>query len=179
HDGVSVTASAPARNLLLTDADIDASGYDTDLRVLPPLRPESDRLALLEAVRDGTIDALISDHVPWGREDKELEFAWAQPGATGLGTALRAAWTALDGDLPRVLQVMSAGPGRIVGRGGRLAVGEPADVAVLEDAAPGVVDGKRFGRAHNEPLHGRALRGAVRLTLVEGRVAFRAVSRGD
>lgn len=179
HDGVRVTASAPARNLLLNDADIEASGYDTHLRVLPPLRPESDRLALLEAVRDGTLDALISDHVPWGREDKELEFAWAQPGATGLSTALRAAWTALDGDLGCVLRVLSVGPGRIAGRGGRVAVGEAADLTVLEDASPSAVDGRRFGRAHNEPLHGRALRGAVRLTLVDGRVAFRAAASGD
>ena len=81
NDGVLVTASAPARNLLLTDAGIEKQGYATHLRVVPPLRPEEDRLALLAAVRDGTVDALISDHVPWGREDKELEFAWAQPGA--------------------------------------------------------------------------------------------------
>ena len=178
QDGVRVTASAPARNLLLTDADIESSGYDTRLRVMPPLRPDADRAALLRAVRDGTLDALVSDHVPWGQEDKELEFAWAQPGATGLATALAAAWTALDGDAALVWSLLSAGPGRVLGRGGRLEVGALADVVVVEDG-PGVrVDGRRFGRAHNEPLHGRTLRGRVRLTLVAGRGAFRAVESG-
>lgn len=177
-DGVRVTASAPARNLLLTDAEIERSGYDTRLRVMPPLRPEADREALLRAAGDGTLDALISDHVPWGQEDKELEFAWAQPGATGLATALRAAWTALDGDLARVLDLLSAGPGRVLGRGGRLAVGDVADVVVLVDEPGAPVDGRRFGRAHNEPLEGRRLRGRVRLTLVSGEVVFRAVASG-
>jgi dihydroorotase len=171
-----VTASAPARNLLLTDADIESSGYDTRLRVMPPLRPEADRVALLRAATDGTLDALISDHVPWGQEDKELEFAWAQPGATGLATALHAAWTALDGDLGRVLALLSVGPGRVLGRGGRLVVGGVADITVLEDADGGPIDGRRFGRAHNEPLAGRSLRGRVRATLVSGQLVFRAVA---
>jgi dihydroorotase len=177
-DGVRVTASAPARNLLLTDEDIETRGYDTRLRVMPPLRPEADRVALLRAAQDGTLDALISDHVPWGQEDKELEFAWAQPGATGLATALRAAWTALDGDLGRVLSLLSEGPGRVLGRGGRLAEGEPADVVVLEDVDGGAVDGRRFGRAHNEPLDGRSLRGRVLATVVSGQLVFRAVASG-
>lgn len=174
-DGVRVTASAPARSLLLTDEDIERSGYDTHLRVVPPLRPDGDRRALLAAVRDGTLDAIVSDHVPWGREDKELEFAWARPGATGLASALRAVFTALGGDLGLALRVLSVGPSSLIGRGHGLAVGAPADVLVFEDAPAAPLDGRRFGRAHNEPLHGRALRGRVRLTLRAGRVAFRAV----
>lgn len=174
-DGVRVTASAPARNLILTDLDIERSGYDTRLRVVPPLRPESDRQALLRAVKDGTIDALISDHVPWGREDKELEFAWARPGALGLASALRAVYTALDGDLRQTLEVLAAGPGRVLGMAGSLAVGASADVLVFDEGPATVFDGSRFGRARNEPLDGHTLRGGVRMTLRAGRLVFRAV----
>jgi len=178
-DGVRVTASAPARNLLLTDRDIEVRGYDTRLRVVPPLRSEADREALVRAVRDGTIDALISDHVPWGREDKELEFAWARPGALGLASALRAVFTALEGDIWQTLEVLAAGPGAVLGRGGRLDPGVPADILVFDEAPATSFDGHRFGRARNEPLHGRPLRGAVRMTFRAGRLVFPAVpSRG-
>ncbi len=175
-DGVSVTASAPARNLLLTDEAVEALGYDTRLRLVPPLRPESDRLALRAAALDGTLDALVSDHIPWGREDKELEFSLAQPGAIGLGSAFRAALTALDGDLAAVVRLLAAGPGAVLGRGGRLEVGGTADIVVVADGAPRAEPARHFGRADNEPLAGMPLRGEVRVTLVAGRVVHGSIA---
>lgn len=174
-DGVSVTASAPARSLLLTDEEVERRTYDTRLRLVPPLRPETDRLALLAAARDGTLDALISDHVPWGREDKQLEFSLAQPGAVGLGSAFRAAMTAFEGDIGLVLRLLAAGPGRVLGRGGRLDEGAVADLVVVADGGPRAEPARHDGRADNEPLAGRLLRGEVRLTLVGGRAAYGSI----
>ena len=169
--GLAVTASAPARNLLLCDADIESSGYDPSLRISPPLRSAADRDALREAVRDGVV-GLHADHVPWTRVDKELEFAYAQPGALGLESALRAALTGLDGDLGVVLRAMSVAPGRLMGLDPRVAPGAPADLVVLDLEARGVLAPERRSRGCNEPLTGRPLSGRVRLTLVAGRVVY-------
>ena len=171
-EGLPVTGSAPARNLLLTDAWVRDHGYDPAGRLLPPLRPEADRLALVQAVAAGTLDALCSDHQPWTRVEKEVEFERATPGATGLETAFSAAFTALDGDLVAVARALSAGPAAVLGRKARVAVGEVADLVVVDPAATWTVGAPRWSRSDNEPLRGRALRGRVDHTLVDGRIAF-------
>ena len=170
-DGLAVTASAPARNLLLCDRDIESSGYDSSLRVSPPLRSPADRAALRVAVRDGVV-GLHADHVPWTRVDKELEFAFAQPGALGLESALRAALTGLDGDLDPVVVALSVAPGRLLGLDPRVAPGAPADLAVLDLGAREPLAPERRSRGCNEPLTGHPLFGRVRLTLVAGRVVY-------
>jgi dihydroorotase len=173
-EGVSVTASAPARSLMLTDAAIEARAYDPNLRLLPPLRPEEDRLAMLDALRSGVLDALISDHLPWTRADKELEFAWAQPGASGLETAALAAFTAFQGDARALVQALSIGPARVLGRAAALGVGSAADIVVFADTPPETLG----ATLRNEPLAGCSLRGSVRATVVGGRLAYVASGLG-
>lgn len=166
-DGLPVTGSAPARSLLLTDAWVRDHAYDPAGRLLPPLRPEADRQALVAAVRAGQL-GLCSDHQPWTRVDKELEFERAVPGALGLETAFGAALTALDGDLGAAARALAVGPAAVLGRQARLDVGDVADVVVVDPAATLTVGAPRWSRADNEPLRGRSLQGAVVHTLVEG-----------
>jgi len=173
-EGLPITASVPARHLLLTDTWVRDSGYDPAGRLLPPLRPEQDRQALVQALRDGVIDAVCSDHMPWTRVEKELEFEQAAPGALGLETALAATLTALEGDLVRLAQVLAVAPGAVLGQRAELAPGAVADVVVLDPRAEGVVAAPRASKGCNEPLVGRTLRGAVVATVVAGRLAWRA-----
>lgn len=169
--GLEITASVPARHLLLTDASLDRSGYDPDLRVLPPLRPEADRRAMVEAVRNGDLDAIISDHVPLTRVEKEHEFGLASAGAAGLETAFAAALTALDGDLDLVVRAMALGPAGVLGLERRVAVGAVADLTVVDPEWQGVISPPYKSRACNEPLEGHRVRGRVLATVVSGRLA--------
>ena len=170
-EGLAVTASAPARNLVLCDADIEASTYDPHLRVSPPLRTAADRAALIEAVRSGAI-TLHSDHVPWTRVGKELEFAYAKPGALGLETALKAALTALDGDASAVVRALCVGPAALLGFAPSVAPEAPADLVVFDPQVASALGPERRSRGCNEPLTGRTLRGCVRATVVAGRVVY-------
>lgn len=169
-DGLPITASVPARSLLLTDRDVRDSGYDSATRVLPPLRPEADRAALCHALTSGVVDAVCSDHSPWTRVEKEHEFERATPGAAGLETAFAAACTALEGDLGALARVLAVGPAAVLGRSARLARGEVADIVVVDPDAELEVGPPTLSKACNEPLRGRTLRGVVRMTLVDGRV---------
>ena len=170
-EGLPVTASVPARHLVLTDAAVDESGYDPNTRLLPPLRPESDRAALVAAVRAGELQ-ISADHVPWSRVEKEHEFIVAVAGAVGLETAFAAALTAL-GDLRAVVAAMAVAPGRVLGLDPRIAIGAQADLVVLSEA-DATVGSRRASRGCNEPLQGRTLRGVVRATLVGGKLAYTA-----
>lgn len=173
-DGLEITASAPARHLLLDDSAVDLSGYDTNLRLLPPLRPERDRRALVEAVRRGDIDAIVSDHVPLTRVEKEHEFSLATPGAVGLESAFSAAFTALDGDLLATVRAMALAPAGVLGLERRVAVGARADLTVVEPGWRGPQSAPLWSRARNEPLEGRMLRGRVLATVVNGHLACHA-----
>lgn len=170
-EGLPVTAAVPARHLGLTDEAVDAREYDPVLRLLPPLRPEADRAALVEAVRSGLIDVVSADHVPWTRVEKEHEFAVASPGAVGLESAFSAAMTAL-GDLGAVVRAMAVAPARLLGREAALRVGAEASLAVLEPDTLGPLPAPRYSRGCNEPLAGVTLRGRVRATLVAGRATW-------
>ena len=170
-EGLPITAGAPARHLVLTDQAIDDGEYNSNLRLSPPLRPERDRRALVEAARAGLLDVVSADHVPWSRVEKELEFALASPGAVGLESAFAAAWTAL-GDLEALVMAMSVRPGRKIGLEPALRPGAPADVAVVDLDAVGPLAPPMRSRGMNEPLAGRSLRGRVRATLVGGGLAW-------
>ncbi len=170
--GLAVTASCPARNLLLTDQCIESETYDTRFRLTPPLRTEADRIALREGLLSGDLDALISDHKPWTRVEKEIEFEWCTPGAMGLETALGAALEGLEGDVSAVLRVLSVAPASVLGLRAALEVGAAADLVVFEpqtrkEAGPGW-----RSRGVNEPLEGRKLPGRIRATVVEGRIVY-------
>ncbi len=171
-DGLPVTASVPARSLVLTDEAVDELEYDTAVRVLPPLRPDSDRAALVQALEEGVLSCVSADHVPWSRVEKEVEFEYAPFGAMGLETAFRAVLTALGGDVSRVVQVLSAGPRRVLGRPLELKPGAVADLVVLDVGDNLPVRGPFRSKGINEPLEGRSLLGAVHATLVGGRVAY-------
>ncbi|MFT8243941.1 dihydroorotase [Roseomonas sp. BN140053] len=151
--------------------------YRTYAKLNPPLRPESDRLAVVAALADGTIDAVASDHQPHDADDKRLPFAQAQAGGTGLATLLGVTLARVHaGDLPllRALELLTSAPADLLGLPvGRLAVGAPADL-VLFDLERGwkVEAGKLPGKAQNSPFDGRALEGKVLGTWKHGRRVF-------
>ncbi|MBI3932222.1 MAG: dihydroorotase [Acidobacteria bacterium] len=178
--GVRVTAEATPHHMLLTDSLVKESGYDTSTKMNPPLRSESDREALLEALRDGTVDCIATDHAPHAVDDKKCEYDLAAFGIVGLETAVALCLDRLVGagvvDLPRLVALLSTNPARVLGLpGGTLAPGSPADVTVLDLARKVKVDPARFeSRGRNSPFGGWSLKGGPAMTLVGGRVVFTA-----
>jgi len=178
--GVRVTAEATPHHLLLTDASVRESGYDTSFKMNPPLRGEADRTALLEGLRDGTIDCIATDHAPHHVDDKKVEFDAAAFGVVGLETVVPLCLDRLVGagvvDLPRLVALFSTNPARAFGLpGGSLAPGSPGDVTVLDLARKKQVDTTRFeSKGRNSPFAGWVLQGWPALTVVAGRVVFRA-----
>jgi len=174
--GVEVTAEATPHHLCLTDDAVRS--LDANLKMNPPLRGEADRAALVEALRDGTIGAIATDHAPHARHEKEVPFEAAPFGVTGLETAFAALLThlVLPGllRLETLLERMSAGPARAFGlEPPRIAVGAPANLVLLDTDAAWRVDERSFrSRSANSWLLGETLRGKVRLTVAAGRVAF-------
>ncbi len=160
REGLPVTASTAARNLLLDESVHLARPYDTRLRLHPPLRGATDREALLEAVRDGTL-LLVADHAPRAPEEKDLEFERATPGSTGLESAFAAALTALDGDLDALVRAFCTGPRELLPeRTGGWTLVDPDGRATVDAAA-------HRSRARNDALDGVALNGVVRACFPE------------
>jgi dihydroorotase len=171
--GLEVAASVSVNHLCFNEVDI--GDYRTFYRLDPPLRAESDRRALVEAVRDGLIDVITSAHAPAPAEDKRRPFAEAAPGAVGLETLLPAALTlhhAEGLDLLDVLRPLTEGPASLLGlEAGRLAAGAPADLVLFDVGAPVVIEADALrSKSKNSPFDGRRLQGRVRLTVVGGRV---------
>ncbi len=169
-EGVPVTGTTVALNTLLTDAAVLESGYDSNTRLLPPLRGDGDRKAILDALRDGTLLGATSGHRPRTLVDKELEFAHARPGAVGLETALGSVFAG-SGDLSVAIRALSTGPAQLLGLDRRVAEGAPAELTVVEPEGLWTVDPTRFhSKCSNTPLAGRTLPGRVRYTLHRGGV---------
>ena len=174
--GWPVTCETAPHYLYATDEWLQ--DYDTNARVNPPLRTEADRLALIEALKDGTIDCIATDHAPHHADDKNVEFALASSGISGFETALAVCWTALvvPGHLTpeQVLDKLTRAPARVLGLdAGTLEVGKRADVALIDPRAEWTVDpGKFRSRGKNTPFAGRTLTGAVRCTFLEGRPVY-------
>jgi len=174
--GLRVTAEATPHHFSLTHEACE--GYNTNAKMNPPLREAEDRDAIRQALKDGTIDVIASDHAPHHYDAKEREFDDAPNGILGLETALGVALTelVLRGllTLPELVLRMSTQPARIFGlAGGTLTVGAPADVVVFDPDARWVVDPLTFySRSRNTPFGGRALNGVVECTVVRGRVVF-------
>ena len=173
-DGVVATAEATPHHLVLTDEAVRS--LDANVKMNPPLRSADDRLALLEAVRDGTICAIATDHAPHARHEKEVPFEEAPFGVTGLETAFAALYTYLvePGLLPltTLLERMSAGPARIYGlEAPRIEPGAEANLVLIDTGARWRVteDGFR-SRSANSWLLGQELTGSVRLTVAAGRI---------
>lgn len=174
--GVEVSASVSINHLCFNEVDI--GDYRTFMRLDPPLRPEEDRLALIEAVRDGLIDAIVSAHTPVPAEGKRLPFAEAEPGSVGLETLLAGALTLHHEagiDLIDVLRPLTSGPAELIGLdAGRIAEGAPADLVLFDVDAPVVIDADQLiSRSKNSCFDGRRLQGKVLLTVASGRIVWR------
>ncbi|HJQ74217.1 MAG TPA: amidohydrolase family protein, partial [Gaiellaceae bacterium] len=175
-EGTRASAEATPHHLVLTDDAVRS--LDPNVKMNPPLRAEQDRQALLEAVRDGTIEAIATDHAPHAAHEKEVPFEAAPFGVTGLETAFAALYTHLvkPGLLPleTLLERMSAGPARIFGLDRpRVAAGAKANLVLLDLDGEWTVGEQPFrSRSGNSWLLGSKLHGTVRLTLAGGAVAF-------
>ncbi|MBD1549934.1 dihydroorotase [Pseudomonas typographi] len=172
--GLPVTADVALYQLILTDEAL--AGFSSLYHVQPPLRTRSDREALRSALKAGVVSAIASHHQPHERDAKNAPFGQTEPGISSVELLLPLALTLLeDGllDLPTLLDRLSAGPARALGLpGGRLAVGTAADL-VLFDLDASTVAGERWlSKGENSPFIGHCLPGAVRYTLVDGRVTF-------
>ena len=171
-DGLSVTAEATPHHFTLDDESLRS--FDTVFKVNPPLRTMADIEALKVGLRDGTIDAIATDHAPHADHLKEQPLDAAPPGMLGLETAFALAIGELGMDLQSVLACLSWKPARIAGiseRHGRpVAVGEPANLAVVDPGASWVVDRMSMAsKSRNTPYHGRSVNGRVRHTILDGR----------
>ena len=176
-EGLAITCDVSINSLHLTDADV---GYfDSRARVSPPLRQQRDRDALREALADGTIDALVSDHSPVSEDEKALPFAEAEPGATGLELLLSLAlkWSQ-DSKVPlsRALATVTNEAARVLKQDmGQLKVGGQADVCILDPEAHWQVTADNLrSQGKFTPFSGYDLPGRVRCTLVHGQVAYSA-----
>jgi len=177
--GITVTAEVAPHHLLLTTDEV--AGYDPTFKVNPPLRPQEHVTALRDALADGTLDAVATDHAPHARHDKEHAFGEAAFGMLGLETALAVVLETMvvPGRLgwPEVAARTSVTPAHIArlrGQGRPLTVGEPANLTLLDPAARGVVDRDRSASlSRNNPWHGRELPDPVVATFWAGRATFR------
>jgi len=175
--GQRVSAEVTPHHLLLTDEA--CATYDTNYKMNPPLRSRADVQACLEAVRDGTIDCLVTDHAPHGRESKEHEFQYASAGIIGLETALPLFIRALiEPGLvtwPRLIAAMSTRPAELLGvGGGTLKVGQPADVTLIDPQTEWTIDPERMrSKSRNTPFAGWKVRGRALGTLVNGQWRYR------
>jgi dihydroorotase len=177
-EGVAATAEVTPHHLCLTDEAVRS--LDTNVKMNPPLRAASDRTALVEGLKDGTITAIATDHAPHARHEKEVPFEAAPFGVTGLETAFAALYTHLvePGVVPlaTVLERMSAGAARAYGLDEpRIAVGKPANLVLLDlRAGYRVTEASFRSRSVNSWLLGATLKGAVRTTVAAGRLVFAA-----
>jgi len=176
--GVRVTAEVAPHNLTLSEVAVTDRPYNTNARTDPPLRSAEDAGALLEGLRDGTIDCIVSDHSPRRWVDKACEFDQALPGISGLETAFGLLMRLVHGQSLTLTELVAALTHRAASAWdlpyGTLAPGAPADVVVLDPDQVWVVDPERFlSKGKNSPLGGQTLRGTVLLTLAQGAIAYR------
>lgn len=172
--GVRVTAEATPHHFSITDAALES--YDPNCKVNPPLREERDVQAVIEGLKDGTIDAIATDHAPHALEEKDQEFSYAPPGMVGLETALALTITKLiePGHLSwtDAVRRLSTTPAELLRLDdqGRLEAGRPANVVVFDPAAEWVVAPERFhSLSHNTPFGGWKLKGKVTDTVFRGK----------
>jgi dihydroorotase len=172
--GIRVTCEVTPHHLALTDEA--CLGFDTATKMNPPLRTERDRMALFQGLADGTVDAIASDHAPHHADEKGVEFSRAPFGVIGLETALpivldRLVRKGIIG-LPRLVELMSVNPAKILGLpGGTLKPGSPADVTILDLERPVTIDPGRFrSLSRNTPFAGWNLTGSAVATIVGGTV---------
>ncbi|MCK9552834.1 amidohydrolase family protein, partial [Aquamicrobium sp.] len=174
-DGANVSAGVAIYNLALNEHDVGE--YRTFFRLTPPLRTEDDRIAMIDALKDGTLDVIVSSHDPQDVDTKRLPFSDAAAGAIGLETLLAVALRLHhNGEVPliRIIEALSTAPARLFGLpGGSLKPGAPADLAVVDLNEPWVVSETGIrSRSKNTCFEGARLQGRVLQTLVAGRTVF-------
>jgi dihydroorotase len=178
--GLVVSCEVAAHQFVLTDEDVAGANYDPNWKTNPPLRNAAEAEAVLQAIYDGTVDAIVSDHEPHHADEKELDFSDAPFGIVALETAVPLALDRLVHGrvigLMQLVRLMSTRPAEIFGLpGGNLREGAPADVTVLDLRAVRSVDPESFqSRAHNTPFSGMRLKGWPVATIVGGEIVWRA-----
>jgi dihydroorotase len=175
--GAKAVASVNVHNLVLNENDVD--GYRTFAKLSPPLRSEDDRKALVEAVRTGLIDVIVSGHDPSQAEDKRLPFEEASFGAVGLETLLPAALTLHhkgDAPLNTLIRAMTLKPAEILKLPqGRLSKGAPADIILVDLGTPFRLDSDQLkSKSNNSPFDEKLLQGAVKRTFIGGKQIYQA-----
>jgi len=186
-ESVAVIAAAKARGLRITcDTaapyfalnDLAVGDYRTFGKLTPPLRAEKDRLAIVEGLKDGTIDAIVSDHRPQDQDSKRVPFAQAMPGGIGLETLLPISLELVhnkDLTLPQLFQRLSSTPARLFNLpGGKLAKGAPADLVIFDTSYAWKIDrDELWSKTKNSPFDERPVQGRVMATIVGGRTIYR------
>lgn len=174
-EGLRVTAEAAPHHFALTEDEV--LGYNADAKMSPPLRTEEDRLAVIEGLRDGTIEVIATDHAPHHVDDKRCGLSCAAFGIVGLETMLPVSLQLVrDGvlSLSTLLAKMTVNPARLLGlKAGTLAKGAVADICIFDPAATWTLDRERlFSKSKNTPWHGRPMQGKVTHTVKRGRLVF-------
>ena len=174
--GIRITAEVTPHHLTLTDEAMKS--FNTNNRVLPPLVPQDHVDALIAGIKDGTIDAICSDHTPLAGQKRDCEIDHAPPGISGLETAFAVAAKTLVGgehiDWPDLIRLLTSGPAGVlrIDRG-TLKPSSPADVVILDPEREWKVDSTAFhSRGTNNPFHGTTLKGTIELTIVGGHVRY-------
>ncbi len=176
--GVAVTAETCPHYFILTDDAI--TDFDTFTKVNPPVREEVDRLAVIEGLKDGTLDCIVTDHAPHSKKDKEVEYNLAAFGMSGIETSFALSYTYLVKSgimsLPQLSKLMSANPAAVLSLdGGELAEGMPADITIADLNEKYVIDGEKFlSKGKNTPFNGYEVYGKICCTIVDGEVKYRA-----
>ena len=175
-EGVRVTCEVTPHHLTLTEEAV--MGYDTNAKVNPPLRTQEDLKALLEGLKDGTIDAIATDHAPHHFDEKDLEFDKAAFGLVGLETALGLVLTKIVREgglsLDTAVKKMTSGPAGVLGLDlGTLKIGTPADITVIDPNLVWTVDKDKFSsKGRNTPFNGWELKGKAVMTIVDGKTVY-------
>ncbi len=175
-NGVKVTAETCPHYFILTDDII--TDFDTYTKVSPPVREERDRQAIIEGLKDGTLDCIVTDHAPHSKKDKEVEYNLAAFGMSGIETSFALSYTYLVKSgimtLPQLMGKMSYNPAHVLGlEGGEIRVGGVADLAIVDLDASYEIDGNKFySKGKNTPFNGYKVYCRVEKTLVDGKVKF-------
>jgi dihydroorotase len=185
--GVPVTAEATPHHLVLSEMDI--TGYDTVFKVNPPLRTPHDIEVLREALKDGTIDAIATDHAPHTVEDKEQEFDYAPFGMVGMESAFPMLYSELvaqgDLNLMRLIELFTSGPAGVMGfeppqYGAGIEAGARGDLVLLDLEHEWVIDAFKFAsKGRNCPFHGRKVKGRIHSTWKNGKAVYRLADVGS
>jgi dihydroorotase len=174
--GIAVTCEVTPHHFILTDEELE--GYDTNVKMNPPLRETRDRDEMIRGIVDGSVDVLATDHAPHHADEKGVEFDRAPFGIVGLETAVSLTFDRLVHpglvSLRRFVELWSVNPARVLGvPGGSLAEGQPADISILAPALSVTIDPARFvSKGRNTPFGGWTLKGGVAATVVGGRVVY-------